>query len=143
MEAAGIKIERAKESDIASMLEFWRTIPGLREDSGEESLRVFIKRNPSTCMVLRDGERLIGTLLGGFDGHRGYIYHLAVHPDYQGRGYGQALFSSVTRALKNLGAPKVHLFVFRDNQKAITFYRKQGGEQRQDIYVFSWPLKGR
>lgn len=140
MRAANISIKKAKEADIASMLELWRTIPGLREDN-EKSLQAFIRRNPSTCMVLKDGRQLIGTVLGGFDGYRGYIYHLAVHPDYRNRGYGKALFSAVARELKILGAPKAHLFVFRDNQSAITFYQGLGGEQRQDIEVFSWRLK--
>lgn len=140
MEAAGCSIEKATEQDITSMLNLWKTIPGLGEGDGEESLRNFMERNPSTCLVLREKEHLIGTVLGGFDGHRGYIYHLAVHPDYQGRGYGKALFSRVTRELRSLGAPKIHLFVFRDNQQAITFYQGQEGQLRQDIHVFSWTM---
>lgn len=140
MENTRITIEKAKQSDLHSMLELWRAIPGLREDN-EKSLQAFIKRNPSTSLVLKEGMRLIGTVLGGFDGYRGYIYHLAVHPDYRKQGYGKALLRAVTRELQILGAPKAHLFVFRDNQTAIAFYLGQGGEQRRDIEVFSWRLK--
>lgn len=137
MEDADGRIERASEQDIDVMLEFWRNIPGLGDDI-EASLRIFLERNPSTCLVLKIRERLIGTALGGFDGRRGYIYHLAVHPEYQGQGYGKALFNYVTRELKVLGAAKIHLFVFNDNHEAISFYQSQGGKQRQDIQVFSW-----
>ncbi len=54
MEAAGCRIDRATEQDITSMLNLWKTIPGLGEGDGEESLRNFMERNPSTCLVLRD-----------------------------------------------------------------------------------------
>lgn len=138
MEVAGFSIEKANTGDIPAMLQLWKTIPGLGEGDGEHSLEVFMQRNPTTCLVLRERRRLIGTVLGGFDGHRGYIYHLAVHPAYQGRKLGQALFNAVSSELTALGAPKIHLFVYCDNQTAINFYQGQMGEQRQDIYVFSW-----
>ena len=68
------------------MLEFWRSTPGIGigRDT-DQSLKLFIEKNPSTCLVIRDNGRLIGTVLGGFDGRRGYIYHLAVDPDYRGK----------------------------------------------------------
>lgn len=124
------------------MLELWRCIPGLGVGSGdeEESLRLFMERNPSTCLLLKDGERLLGTVLGGFDGRRGYIYHLAVHPDCQGQGYGRELLKEVLYELRKLGAPKIHLFAFNDNQLAAGFYQNQGWEWRRDIQVFSWDM---
>lgn len=101
-----------------------------------------MKRNPSTCLVLRENEQLIGTVLGGFDGRRGYIYHLGVHRDYRGRGYGKELMAHVLRELKALGALKIHLFVFEDNQTAAAFYKSQGWELRRDIQVFSLSFAG-
>ena len=140
MEAAGCRIERASALDTGEMLGFWRSIPGLGMGQGDtdESLRIFMVRNPSTCLLLRDNGRLVGTVMGGFDGRRGYIYHLAVHPNYRDRGYGKALLERVTKELKALGAPKIHLFAFSDNQVAAGFYPSQGWEKRRDIQVFSW-----
>lgn len=140
METAGCQIERAQAADTDAMLNLWRYIPGIgvRPSDTDQSLRAFMNRNPSTCLVLRIDGRLMGTVLGGFDGHRGYIYHLAVHPDYQGRGYGKALLDRVCRELNALGAPKIHLFAFNDNQTAANFYLGQGWEERRDIRVFSW-----
>ncbi|MDD2586539.1 MAG: GNAT family N-acetyltransferase [Syntrophomonadaceae bacterium] len=140
MADAGCKIERAKELDINLMLDLWNSIPGLGVGQGDEkkSLEVFLARNPATCLVLKDNEQLIGTVLGGFDGRRGYIYHLAVHPDYRGRGYGEKLFNHVIQELKRLGALKIHLFVYGDNHTAISFYQSQKWELRRDIQVFSW-----
>lgn len=122
------------------MLDLWRSIPGLGVGRGDdlESLKAFMDKNPSTCLVLKKDEQLIGTVLGGFDGRRGYLYHLAVHPDYQGRGYGKMLLGQISHELKLRGAPKIHLFSFTDNPQAAHFYEEQGWERRHDIKVFSW-----
>ena len=134
------RVERAQLTDMGPMLDLWNATPGLGvgKGDGEDSLRDFMHRNPSTCLVLRIDEDIVGTVLGGFDGRRGYIYHLAVHPDYQGKGYGKVLLNQVITELKFLGALKIHLFVFNDNQPATEFYRHLGWELRRDIQVFSW-----
>lgn len=138
------RMERAQPGDMGAMLDLWRFIPGLGVGKGDEEdqLKVFMERNPSTCLVLRIDKCLIGTVLGGFDGRRGYIYHLAVHPDYQGKGYGKVLLNQVINKLKSLGALKIHLFVFKYNQLATEFYHHLGWELRQDIQVFSWDAAG-
>lgn len=135
-------IIKAQAGDIENMLGLWRSIPGLGVGQGdeEESLKIFMKMNPNTCLALKINDNLIGTVLGGFDGRRGYLYHLAVHPDHQGRGYGKKLLAQVTQELKLLGAPKIHLFSFEGNPKAAEFYEKQGWERRRDIKVFSWNM---
>lgn len=140
METADCRVEKATLTDARAMLDFWRNIPGLGVGRGddEDRLKAFMDQNASTCLVLRDKEQLIGTVLGGFDGRRGYIYHLAVHQDYRGRGYGRLLLSSVTQALRTRGALKMHLFVFNHNQAASAFYQSEGWELRRDIQVFSW-----
>ncbi|MGS0765655.1 GNAT family N-acetyltransferase [Syntrophomonas curvata] len=136
----GCRIEKAQPQDAAMMLELWRSIPGLGVGRGDDegSLKAFMDKNPSTCLVLKKNKQLIGTVLGGFDGRRGYLYHLAVHPDYQGRGYGKTLLGQVSHELKLLGVPKIHLFAFSDNLEAAQFYKNQGWERRRDIKVFSW-----
>ena len=142
MESASCVVELANAADIKPMLAFWRSIPGLGVGRGdtESSLNAFLERNPTTCLLLKINGGLMGTVLGGFDGRRGYIYHLAVHPDYQGRGYGKMLLSRVSGQLKDLGAPKIHLFAFGDNHTAEGFYLCQGWEKRCDIQVFSWDI---
>lgn len=138
--SSGYRVEKAQLTDMVPMLNLWKATPGLGvgKGDGEDSLRDFMQRNPSTCLVLRIDEGIVATVLGGFDGRRGYIYHLAVHPDYQGKGYGKVLLNQVISELKSLGALKIHLFVFNDNQLAAGFYNHQGWELRQDIQVFSW-----
>ncbi len=131
-------IEVAKESDIPLMLELWRNTPGVKIGEDDElSLAVFIRRNPGTCLLIRTTEGIIGTVLGGFDGRRGYIYHLAVHHDFRGRGYGKKLMHEVIVRLKALKAKKVALFVLNNNQAAMDFYDKQNWVRRQDIKTYS------
>ncbi|MGI6488836.1 MAG: GNAT family N-acetyltransferase [Syntrophothermaceae bacterium] len=121
-------------------MDFWSSIPGIGLGRGDDrrALEMFIARNPGTCLVMRENGMLAGTVMAGFDGRRGYIYHLAVHPQYQGQGYGQALLEKVITELENLGAQKIHLFVFSHNHQAIEFYRRLGWRERNDIQVMSW-----
>lgn len=140
----GGQVERAQFSDISLMLDLWKKTAGLGLgiSDGEDSLKRFMQRNPSTCLVLRLEKGIAGTVLGGYDGRRGYVYHLAVAPDYQGRGWGKVLLNRVINELKSLGALKIHLFVFNDNKSASGFYQHLGWELRRDIQVFSWDATG-
>lgn len=132
-----LNIELVSEADIPAMLVLWRNTPGLGVGDEEASLQNFIRRNPTTCLLLKSGGVIVSTVLGGFDGRRGYIYHLAVHPDYQRRGWGSKMLQEVIMRLEELKAEKIHLFVFEDNQGAKAFYERQAWIRRHDIQVYS------
>lgn len=136
---AGLKMRAISAGDIENLLSFWRTIDGVGLGKGDdpESLERFIHRNPTTCFVLTEAERVVGTVLGGFDGRRGYIYHLAVSPEKRRQGWGRLLMDAVCKELEKLGAHKIHLFVLNDNHDAVEFYRHLGWELRTDIKVMS------
>ena len=70
--------------------------------------------------------RLIATVMGGYDGHRGWINYLAVHPDFQGNGYGQEIMNSVETGLREMGCPKINLQIRTGNDKIASFYQKLG-----------------
>lgn len=133
-------VEYAKIDDIEDMLELWKEVPCLGIGEGDErnSLESFMNKNPSTCLIVRSAQGILGTVLGGFDGRRGYIYRLAVKPDHQHRGYGKLLLQNVLTELKKAGAAKIHLFVYNENDVAAQFYSSQEGELRRDIQIFSW-----
>jgi len=69
---------------------------------------------------------LIATVMGGYEGHRGWINYLAVHQDFQGKGYGQEIMNSVETALREMGCPKINLQIRRGNDKIASFYQKLG-----------------
>jgi ribosomal protein S18 acetylase RimI-like enzyme len=77
-------------------------------------------------LVARLDGRLAGTVLGGYDGHRGWVYSLAVRPDLRRRGVGTALMRHIERELACRGCPKVNLQVLATNAATVAFYEKLG-----------------
>ncbi len=71
-------------------------------------------------------DRIVGTIMAGYDGHRGWLYSLAVAPDVRRRGIGTQLMNHAEQTLKNLGCPKINLQVVASNDSAIEVYKKLG-----------------
>ena len=69
---------------------------------------------------------LIATVMGGYEGHCGWINYLAVHPDFQEKGYGQEIMNSVETGLREMGCPKINLQIRTGNNKIASFYQKLG-----------------
>lgn len=82
----------------------------------------------STVLAALDGvgPRLVGTAMVGHDGHRGWVYYLAVHPSRRGSGVGRALMTAGERWLAARGIPKIQLMVRGDNRPALGFYERLG-----------------
>ncbi|MDQ0645265.1 GNAT family acetyltransferase [Microbacterium murale] len=76
-----------------------------------------------------DMNRLVGTVMAGYDGHRGWLYYLATSPDLRGAGIGRALVSEAERRLTEMGCPKVQLMVRRGNEAVLDFYDQLGYER--------------
>ncbi len=140
MDAVKSKIKWASADDIDELITFWKSIDGIEMGDGNDrdSLDLFIRQNPTTCFLIRENQKIVGSVLGGFDGRRGYVYHLAVSIEKRRQGLGRALMDLVCSELKKLGAHKIHLFVFNDNLEAIAFYQRLGWIRRTDIQVMSW-----
>jgi len=81
---------------------------------------------PELFLVGILGNSLIATVMGGYDGHRGWINYLAVHQDFRGNGYGQEIMNSVETGLREMGCPKINLQIRRGNDKIASFYQKLG-----------------
>jgi len=77
--------------------------------------------------------RVVGTIMAGYDGHRGWIYSLGVHPEARRAGAGRALVAQAERALVALGCPKVNLQVFSSNVSAQGFWRRVGYAQDEVV----------
>ena len=102
-------------------------------DDSESGIARFLVRNPDTCFVAERNGKLIGVIMAGNDGRRGFIYHTAVHPDYHRQGIGSALVSAALEALQTLGITKVALVVFGRNTDGNAFWEKQGFTVRTDL----------
>lgn len=85
-----------------------------------------MKVNPELFLVGELDGQIVGTVMVGYDGHRGWINYLGVTPQHQGHGYGQALMAEAERLLRERGCPKINLQVRGTNTKVIAFYEKIG-----------------
>jgi N-acetylglutamate synthase len=128
--------------DYSQAETLWRDTPGigLSDADSRGNIEFFLNRNPGMSFSAFEGDRLIGTIMSGHDGRRGYIYHLAVHEDYRRRGIGGMLIKESLRKLELVGIGKCHLFVFGENEDGKGFWRRQGWMLRDDIAVFSMNL---
>ncbi|MCX7771748.1 MAG: GNAT family N-acetyltransferase [Clostridia bacterium] len=139
-----MQIEEMRIEDYDDMLELWQNTPGMglsRADDKDE-IAMFLKHNPGLCFTCSELGRIVGTILCGFDGRRGYLYHLAVDKAYRHRGLGKALVHKSLEALSKKGVEKCHLFVFKDNALGRGFWENTGWKQREDIVVFSKDVGG-
>lgn len=123
--------------DYDMVYSLWLSCSGMglnNIDDSREGIERFLNRNPETCFVAEnnDGE-IIGSVLCGNDGRRGYIYHTAVSPRYQQQGIGRELVSNVMSALCKLKISKAALVVFNNNQNGNEFWEKIGFTQRNDL----------
>ncbi len=102
-------------------------------DDSKEGIERYLRRNPDTCFVTEENDEIIGVILSGNDGRRGFIHHTAVHPDYRKRGIGESLVERAMKALENCGITKAALVVFERNEIGNTFWEKQGFTARCDL----------
>lgn len=114
-------------SDYDAVIALWKSLPGMGLSSADEqgSIAAFLEKNPTTCLVAERAGRVIGTVLGGWDGRRGYVYHLAVATEHHGAGVGTALMDELEGRFAALGARRIHLMIYCDN-KATAFYARRG-----------------
>ena len=78
-------------------------------------------------------DKLIASVMGGYDGHRGWINYLAVHPEFQASGYGNQLMDNVETRLRKLGCPKINLQIREGNDKVFSYYQKLGFVEEKRI----------
>ncbi len=110
---------------------------GLSNADSCENITSFLKRNPGLNFVAYDGEQLVGTILCGHDGRRGYLYHLAVWASHQRRGIGRDLADRALSVLYRQKIDKCHIFVFKENQEAIAFWKHIGWTERIELIIMS------
>lgn len=123
-------------TDYDRVLALWQSTPGVGLNSIDDSrqgIKKYLKRNPTTCFVAEDGAQIIGVILSGHDGRRGFIYHMAVTPGYRKRGVGRALAEAAMEALRQEGITKAALVVFKENDGGNRFWENLGFTRRDDL----------
>lgn len=133
-------IKKMKIHNYYDIYSLWKR--SLSEDSfsvsdNKENLEVFLKRNEDFCFTANIDEKIIGTVLGAWDGRRGYIHHLAVDSGYRKNGIGSALLNEVLTKFKKLNIPKCHLFVYKGNTNAVQIYKHKGFFIRDELHIMT------
>ena len=123
-------------ADYESVYALWLSCRGMGlngTDDSREGIARFLARNPDTCFVAAEDGRIVGVIMAGHDGRRGYIYHTAVDESMRGRGVGRALVNAALDALKACGITKAALVAFERNETGNAFWERMGFSERQDL----------
>ena len=132
-----MKIRTMTINDHERVYSLWLNTPnmGLNNlDDSKDGIARYLKRNPNTCFVAEKDGNIIGVILSGHDGRRGFIYHVAVMQSEQQQGVGTALVKTAMSALEREGINKVALVVFNKNEKGNSFWESQGFSRRHDLF---------
>ena len=126
-----IKTRAFSIADYDAALELWQQVEGIEIAEGDdrEGVGQFLSRNPVLSRVATDGSTIVGVVLCGHDGRRGYIYHLAVNPAYQSRGVGKRLIDECLGSLRRTGVKRALILVAHDNPRGRNFWRRHGWEE--------------
>ncbi len=118
--------------DYPSVVDLWKSAgPGIHIHASDtyDEIQKKLARDPELFLVAEESTSIIGSVIGGFDGRRGMIYHLAVAPAFRGKGIGKLLMQEVENRLRALGCIRCYLLVAVDNPEVIEFYQHLGWDQ--------------
>lgn len=121
------------------VLALWKKCDGigLGASDSREKTGLYLDRNPGMSFIAEKGNEVVGAVLSGHDGRRGYIHHLAVLPEERQKGIGRLLVNRCLEQLGENGIQKCHIFIFNTNEDGKEFWRASGWTLRNDICVVS------
>jgi ribosomal protein S18 acetylase RimI-like enzyme len=137
-----MKIREFKIEDYQIVRGLWQTA-GLTLRPGDEldDVKLKLQRDPDLFLVAKEDERILGSVIGGWDGRRGWIYHLAVSPEHQRKGIGAGLVREVEKRLIAKGAKKVNAQVYKWNERSSEFFKAIGYETQPDLIMIGKHLR--
>ena len=134
MTESSLLIRPFKEGDEEALVSLWNicklTVPW---NNPYKDIARKLKVHAELFLVGYLGDKLIASVMAGYDGHRGCINYFAVHPDFQARGYGKQLMDNVENGLRELGCPKINLQIREGNDKVLSYYQKLGFVEEKRI----------
>lgn len=132
-------IAAAGEADAAAVVALWRDCGLTRPWNDPHADFHRALATPTTAiLVVREGGQVRGSVMVGHDGHRGWVYYLAVAPDTRRQGIGRALMAAAAEWLRTAGIPKLQLMVRTGNDAALAFHRACGLEAQEVVVLGTW-----
>jgi ribosomal protein S18 acetylase RimI-like enzyme len=134
-----ITIRSMTPADCPAVLDLWRTSEGLGLGASDtnEQVAAYLARNPSLSLVALDGSEIVGALLCGHDGRRGFLHHLAVSRAFRRKGIGRALVERAVEGLRREGILRSHILVYGNNIAATAFWERLGWSTRDHLRIMS------
>jgi ribosomal protein S18 acetylase RimI-like enzyme len=140
---AALSIAPIADADIADAIALWQRCGLTRPWNDPAADIALARRGPNSAVLTgRVGDAIMATAMVGHDGHRGWVYYVAVDPDHRGKGHGRAIMNAAEDWLRRAGIAKLQLMVRRENAEAGAFYGSIGYREAQ-VLVFARWLDGR
>ena len=134
MQESSLLIRKFQESDEQSLVSLWNvcklTVPW---NNPYKDIAIKLSVQPELFLVGYIEDKLIASVMAGYDGHRGWINYFAVHPDFHSRGFGKQLVDYVENRLRELGCPKINLQIREGNKKVLSYYQELNFVQEKRI----------
>ena len=131
------------DADLAAVIALWQACGLTRPWNDPAADIALARRGPnSTILIGRDGDAIVATAMVGHDGHRGWVYYVAVDPRRQGKGLGRTMMQAVEGWLRQAGVPKLQLLVRPENSGVAAFYQSIGFGEQKVLFFAKW-LDGR
>ena len=143
MPKAALAIAIIEDADIEAVSALWQRCGLIRPWNDPRADIALARRGPNSAILIgREGEAIAASVLVGHDGHRGWVYYVAVDPEHQKKGFGHAIMNAAEDWLRGAGIEKLQLMVRPGNEAVRAFYESIGyGEQPRVIFA-KW-LDGR
>jgi ribosomal protein S18 acetylase RimI-like enzyme len=137
-----VQIHEFEINDYNVVFELWKEA-GLVIRPGDDvnGVRMKLMRDSDLFLLARLEGEIVGCVIGGWDGRRGWVYHLAVKPSYQRQGIATALLSEVEKRLGEKGAKKINAEIYESNTKSLKFFKARGYETHPDLVMVGKHLK--
>ena len=131
----GIIVRSFRIKDYDAVIALWRRTEGvgLNESDTRRANTAYLRRNPKLSFVAEKDGRIIGAVLCGHDGRRGYLHHLAVSKRHRCRGIGRRLVNACLAKLRQAGIPKCNIFIFASNAEGMKFWTRTGWSLRTEL----------
>lgn len=125
-----MNVRTIKLEDHSKLISFWKENYFVDEMDNKNRFKLFLEKNPGLSLVTEDNGKIIGTVLGSFDGRRGYIQKLVVAKNYRHQGIGKNLVDLVVKKLQDLGALYIPISC---DAKNTPFYKKSGFKKTDQV----------